>query len=135
MAQFDVPLPEITKEDFERAWLRFEYIAAAKRWDEAKQLSVLPTLLRGPLIDFYVSLTAAQKADVKTLRDALAAKAGIEGPFGMCKVIHRKGSGPSGEGRPFRSRAAEAIRFGLPGRSADIVCAAPTIFDRTSTAD
>ena len=42
MAQpLDIPLPEITAELF----------AKAKEWEGAKQLTVLPTLLPGKLVD------------------------------------------------------------------------------------
>ena len=97
MAQLDVPLPEITCENFERSWTRFEFVATAKQWEEAKQLSVLPTLLRGPLIDFYVTLTTEERADVKSLRDALAAKAGIKkDPLSCAKSFSARDQG-SGE--------------------------------------
>ena len=38
----DVPLPEITTEEFERSWTRFKLVAAAKKWDAAKQLAIVP---------------------------------------------------------------------------------------------
>ena len=40
MAQWDIPLPEITAEDFDRLWARFELMAKAKEWNDAKQLTV-----------------------------------------------------------------------------------------------
>ena len=49
----DIPLPELTVENFKRAWTRFELVAKAKEWNAAKQLIVLPTLLRGKLVDYY----------------------------------------------------------------------------------
>jgi len=36
-SQLDLPLPEITIEDFHRLWTRFELVASAKEWDAAKQ--------------------------------------------------------------------------------------------------
>lgn len=37
MAQsLDIPLPEVTAEDFKRAWTRFELVAKAKEWEDAK---------------------------------------------------------------------------------------------------
>ena len=58
--ELDLPLPELTssgrREDFERAWTRFELVAAAKEWDEEKQVTIIPTLLRGNLVDAYVEL-------------------------------------------------------------------------------
>ena len=50
----DLPLPEITVEDFGRAWTHFELVAKAKEWDAARQNLVLPTLLQGKLLEFYV---------------------------------------------------------------------------------
>ena len=78
MAQsLELPLPEITTDDCVRAWSRFPLVAAAKKWDVAKQLEYLPTLLRGKLIDIYLELDDESKADMKTLRSALAEKAGL----------------------------------------------------------
>lgn len=71
MAQsLDIPLPEVTAEDFKRAWTRFELVAKAKEWEDAKQLSVLPTLLRGnlKLLDKYVDLMMRQRVTLKVLR-------------------------------------------------------------------
>ena len=78
MAQsLELPLPEITTNDFTRAWSRFELVATAKEWDAAKQLAYLPTLLRGKLIDIYLELDDASKADMKTLKAALSEKSGL----------------------------------------------------------
>lgn len=78
MAQpLDIPLPEVTVEDFSRAWTRFELVAAAKQWDDPKQLSVIPTLLRGKLVDYYIDLEEGEKASMKELKKALAKRAGL----------------------------------------------------------
>ena len=53
MAQMELQLPELTAENFHRVWTRFELVAVAKEWNEAKQLAIVPTLLREKLIDFY----------------------------------------------------------------------------------
>ena len=71
MATFDLPLPEITVEEFLRAWIRFKLVSAAKEWNDEKQASILPTLLRGKLVDYYVDLDATTKADLKLLKTAL----------------------------------------------------------------
>ena len=62
---------ELVAEDLKRGWIRFEFVAVAKEWDAAKQLAVMPTLLRGKLIDFYVELDDATKKDLKLLKAAL----------------------------------------------------------------
>lgn len=77
MAQMDLPLPEITKDDFLRAWTRFELVAAAKEWNVRKKATVLPTLLRGKLVDFYIELSEETRADLAELKKALMNKAGL----------------------------------------------------------
>ena len=74
----DVPLPEITAEEFERSRTRFELVAAAKSWPAAKQLAIVPALLWGKLLDFYVDLDDASKSSIATLKNALAQRAGLK---------------------------------------------------------
>ena len=50
-------LPEISVENFEHSWTRFEFIAAANMWDNGRDLVILPALLRGKLQDFYTTLS------------------------------------------------------------------------------
>ena len=75
--QLELPFPEITTEDFERSWIRLNLVAAAKKWDEEKQLSILPALLCGKLVDIFVDLEDKEKADIKMLKRALSARAGL----------------------------------------------------------
>ena len=79
MAQnLDIPLPELTTENFTRGWTRFELVGKAKEWDQAKQLTVLPTLLRGKLLDSFVDFDDDTKGDMKKLRGALMKVTGLE---------------------------------------------------------
>ena len=68
----DIPLPELTVENFKRAWTRYELVAKAKEWNAAKQLIVLPTLLRGKLVDYYTEFDDDTKGDISKIRLALA---------------------------------------------------------------
>ena len=70
MATFDLPLPEITVEEFPRAWTQFELVSAAKKWNADKQALILLTLFRGKLVDYYVNLDATTKADLNLLKAA-----------------------------------------------------------------
>ena len=73
-------LPEICAdiiENYERAWTRFEQIAVANKWENGRDAAILPTLLRGKLIDLYSTLTTAEKADTDTRKIALADRAGL----------------------------------------------------------
>ena len=67
----DMPLPELTVDGFQRAWTRFELVAKAKDWDLAKQLTVLPTILRGKLVDHYVDFDDETKTDIVKLKATL----------------------------------------------------------------
>ena len=51
--QLELPLPEITMEYFERSWICFYLVATAKKWDEVKQLSIVPALLRGKPVEIF----------------------------------------------------------------------------------
>ena len=52
-------------------------VAAAKKCDNAKQLVIVPALLRGKLVDFFVELSEEDRANMQTLKRALSAKAGL----------------------------------------------------------
>jgi len=89
--QMELPLPELVIEDFTRSWTRFEFIATAKEWNAEKQLTVIPTLLRGKLIDYYVELDSDTKADLKLLKAALQERAGKkEDPLDASKYFNER---------------------------------------------
>ena len=69
MAQLDLPLPEITVEDFARGWTRFELVSTAKEWEPEKQAKIVPTLLRGKLVEYYTELDSDTKKDLKLLKE------------------------------------------------------------------
>ena len=75
--QFDIPLPEIAVEEFQRSWTCFELVAGAKEWPVAKQKVILPTLLRGKLVDIYMGLDDTTRDDLKLLKKALMKDAGL----------------------------------------------------------
>ena len=60
----DIPLPELNVENFKRAWIRFELVSKTKQWAAEKQLAVVPTLLRGKLVDHYMEFDADTRADL-----------------------------------------------------------------------
>lgn len=75
--QLELPLPEISTEHFCRLWTRFELVATAKKWNAEKQLSVIPALLRGKLVDYYMELGEEEQGDLDRLKATLIIKAGI----------------------------------------------------------
>ena len=72
----DIPLPEITIEDFRRAWTRFELAATVKKWGEDKQLAIIPTLLHGRLVDYYIDLEE-EKVSIQELVKSLKKRVGL----------------------------------------------------------
>ena len=74
-----LPLPEITTDDFERSWTRFHLVAAASKWDDEKKLLMLPALLRGKLVEIFISLSAEEKETLTKLKQALSDRAGLVG--------------------------------------------------------
>ena len=77
MAQWDIPLPEVVAEDFERSWAQFELVAKAKEWNDAKQLTIILTLVRGKLLDYYLDLCEEEKSSMEALKRALVGRAGL----------------------------------------------------------
>ena len=47
-------------EEYERAWTRFKLKAVANKWENGRDAAILPTLLRGKLIDLF-TLSRRQK--------------------------------------------------------------------------
>ena len=78
MAHDSIVLSEVSVENFEHAWKRFQLAATAKQWQEEKQLQILPTLLRGNLVDYYMDLSEEEKKSLEGLKQALERKAGIK---------------------------------------------------------
>eukprot|EP00731_Ephydatia_muelleri_P033914 Em0041g27a len=50
----------------------------AKQWQAEKQLLILPTLLRGNLVDYYLDLGEDEKRSLEDVKQALERKAGIK---------------------------------------------------------
>ena len=94
--RLDLPLPEITVVDFQRSWIRFELVASAKEWDEAKQKLILPTLLCGKLVDSYVALDESAHRTLGNIKKALMESVGIaRDPLtaGQAFMGHHQGAG------------------------------------------
>ena len=73
----DLPLQEITAEEFHRAWTHFELVVKADEWDEALQKLVLPTLLRGKLVNYYTEADEETRDNLERLKTLLMTKAGL----------------------------------------------------------
>ena len=77
MTTLDLPLPEITVEDFNHAWSCFELVAKAKEWNSDRQKLVLPMLLRGKLVEIYVEANDETRGNLPQLKTYLMAKSGL----------------------------------------------------------
>ena len=111
----ELPLPELVVEDFQRGWTRFEFVAAAKEWNANKQLAVIPTLLRGRLIDYYVELDDETKADLKLLKAALQERAGTkEDPLLASKNFNQRSQGPDEKVNDYASALKKLFKIAYP---------------------
>ena len=77
VVQLDLPLPEITIEDFHCAWKRFDLVSTTKAWNSEKQKVILPTLLCGKLLDYYAECSEEIQSDLEQLKSTLMKKAGL----------------------------------------------------------
>ena len=118
MAKLELPFPELLAEDLKRGWTRFEFVATAKEWNEAKQLTVVLTLLRGKLIDYYVELEDEVKNDVKLLKAALEERAGKkEDPLVASRNFNQRSQSPGERVADFASSLKQLFKSGYPGEA------------------
>ena len=118
MARLELPLPELVIEDFQRGWTRFEFVAATKEWDAAKQLTVIPTLLRGKLIDYYVELADGTKFDLGRLKAALQEQAGVKAdPLVASKQFNQRNQNPDEKVKDFASTLQRLFKNAYPDES------------------
>ena len=115
MAQLDLPLPEMTVEDFCHTWTRFEFVATAKEWNSNTQLAVIPTLLRGKLIDYYVKLDNDIKGDLALLKDALQEQVGTkEDPLLASRNFNQQAQGHNEKVADFAASLKKLFKSAYP---------------------
>lgn len=120
MAQWDIPLPEITAEDFDRSWARFELVAKAKEWNDARQLTVIPTLLRGKLLDYFLDLSEDEKSSMGALRTALVERAGLSAdPLVAAKKFMARNQGNSESVADYLAELKRSFKRAHPRESLD----------------
>ena len=111
----DIPLPELTTENFKRAWAQFELVAKAKEWEEPKQLTILPTLLRGKMLDYFINLGDDEKRTLKTLKKALVKAAGLaEDPLVSAKAFVARNQGDNEKVLEFASALKKLFQQAYP---------------------
>lgn len=119
MSQLELPLPEISTDDFCRSWTRFELVAAAKKWNSEKQLTVIPALLRGKLVDYYVELGGEVREDLGQLKTALMLKAGISrDPLNAAQTFTSRSQGPQEKVLDFVSDLKKLFKEAYPREAA-----------------
>ena len=118
--QLEIPLPEITKEDFKRSWARFDLVAKAKEWDEDRKRAIIPTLLRGKLFDAYVELPDESKEDLQKLKEALAERAGtIRDPLSAAKLLAERNQRREEKVIEYADELKELFRDAYPSEKVD----------------
>ena len=115
MAKSSIPLPEICVEDFEHSWTKFRLAVAANKWEREKELAVLPALLRGKLVEYYVSLEDDEKTVPDTLRKALMDRAGIsKDPLVSAKVFSERRQGAQETVKDFEGALKKLFKEAYP---------------------
>ena len=112
-------LPEISVENFEHSWTRFEFTAAANKWDNGRDLVILPALLRGKLQDFYTTLSDDEKKDLAALKRALSDRAGLtKDPLASAKKFTEKKQDAKESVRYFEADLRKLFSEAYPGEDA-----------------
>ena len=120
--QLELPLPEITTEDFERSWICFNLVATAKKWDEAKQLSIVPALLRGKLVEIFVDLEDEEKANIKMLKRALSVRAGLTSdPLASARCFNDRKQEPGEKVSDYARELKRLYSRAYPGEDAQSI--------------
>ena len=118
MAQLELPLPELVAEDLKQGWTRFEFVAMAKEWDAEKQLAVIPVLLRGRLIDYYVDFDDTIKGNLKPLRAALEERAGKrEDSLAASRSFSQRSQGQGERVSDFASSLKQLCKSAFPAEA------------------
>ena len=105
-------------EDFERAWIQFDLVTAAKKWDNAKQLAIIPALLHGKLVDFCVELSEEDCAEMQMLKKALSAKAGLaRDPLSSAKCFNMRKQGQEEKVADFARDLKKLFSQAYPSKS------------------
>ena len=119
--QLELPLPEITMEDLVRSWIRFNLVAAAKKWDEVKQLSIVPALLCRKLVETLVDLED-EKADIKTLKRALSAQEGLTSdPLASARLFNDRKQEPGEKVSDYARELKRLYSRAYPGKDAQSI--------------
>ena len=113
-------LPEISVDNFEQSWTRFEFVAVANKWDNGRELAILPALLRGKLQDFYITLGDSEKKDLPTLKKSLRDRAGLtKDPLTSAKKFTEKKQDSKESVRDFEVELRKLFAEAYPDDEAD----------------
>ena len=111
----DLPLPELNEGTLKRALVRFELVGIAKEWTAEKQLIILPTLLRGKLLDYYMELDEETRGDLDKLKSTLEKAAGVvEDPLTAARAFVSRDQGPQESVKDFAAVLRRLFKQAYP---------------------
>ena len=97
----------------------FELVAKAKDWDSAKQLTVLPTLLRGKLVDHCVDFDDETKTDLAKQKAALEKVTGrTEDPLAAARKFVSRDQHPNERAEDFTTALKRLLKQAYPSEAA-----------------
>ena len=92
-------------------------MSSAKAWEADKQAAILPTLLRGKLVDHYVDLDTAIRKDLKKLKTALMEKTGLaQDPLTAGKLFMTRSHRPAEKVADFMSDLKKLFKRAFPNK-------------------
>ena len=115
-----MPLPEINSKNFERAWTRFQLVAAAQEWDENKQLKIVPTLLSEKLLDSYLELSEEERSSLQALEKSLVERCSLtKDPLVAGKQFTTRRQGQSERTSEFATDLKRLFKCAYPSESGE----------------
>ena len=112
--------PEISVENFEDSWTTFEFTVAANKWDNGRDLVILPALLRGKLQDFYTTLNNDETKDLAALKRVLSDRASLtKDPLASAKRFTEKKQDAKESARYFKADLRKLFTEAYPGEDAN----------------
>ena len=128
--QLDIPFLEITVEEFQHSWTRFELVSGAKEWTAAQKKRILPTLLRGKLVDIYMGLNDETRGDLTLLKKALVKQAGLmRDPLSAGQLFMTRHQLPGEKVNDFASELKKLFCRILPIRRDNVCHTTSTLHD------
>ena len=87
---------------------------AAAGWDEGRQLVIIPTLLRGKLLDFYLDLKDTEKNTLQAVKDNLVKRTELKNALAATRDFQGRTQGAQERARDFAADLKKMFKQAYP---------------------